>query len=72
MRADYRVYAHISCQSRAIVASACTLLAYMGAHQVENIYKDGLLTNKSARNILFLKASTGTNLNFFGETLWGL
>ena len=40
MSADYRVYAHISRQSRGVVASACAFLAYMGAHQVENIYKD--------------------------------
>ncbi len=41
MRADYRVYAYKSRQSGA-VASACAFLAYTGAHQVENIYKDGL------------------------------
>ncbi len=40
MCADYRVYAHISRRSRAVVASTCALLAYTGAHQVENIYKD--------------------------------
>ncbi len=42
MCADYRVYTHISRRSHAVVASACALLAYTGAHQVENIYKDEL------------------------------
>ncbi len=40
MCANYRVYANISRRSRAVVA--CALLAYTGAHQVENIYKDEL------------------------------
>ena len=40
MWADYRVYKHISRRSRAVVA--CVLLAYTGAHQVENIYTDEL------------------------------
>ncbi len=44
MRANYRVYA----QARTTVAAlllalvACVFLAYRGAHEVENIYKDGL------------------------------
>ncbi len=38
MSADDRVYPHISRQSR----GAYAFLAYTGAHQVENIYKDGL------------------------------
>ncbi len=42
MRVNYCVYAQALRQSRDIVASACAFLAYMGAHQVENIYKDGL------------------------------
>ncbi len=29
-------------RSRGVVASACAFLVYMGAHQVENIYKDEL------------------------------
>ncbi len=42
IRADYRVYVQVSHHSRGVVASACAFLAYMGAHQVENIYKDEL------------------------------
>ncbi len=42
MRADYRVYAWASHHSHGVVASACAFLAYTGAHQVENIYKDEL------------------------------
>ncbi len=42
MSTDYRVYAHIYSASRGVVASACALLAYTGANQVDNIYKDGL------------------------------
>ena len=33
---------HISCQRCDVVANACVLIAYMGAHQVEYKYKDGL------------------------------
>ena len=44
MRADYCVYiwAGIAPQthSRSVVSSACAFLAYTGAHQVENIYKE--------------------------------
>ncbi len=42
MCADYRVYAQASRQSRGVVASDCAILAYTGAYQVENIYKDEL------------------------------
>ncbi len=52
MCADYRVYAHISRQSRAVVASACALLAYTGAHQVENIYKDELYRIQPPDNVV--------------------
>ncbi len=42
IRVDYRVYAQASRHSRGHVASACAFLAYTGAHQVENNYKDEL------------------------------
>ncbi len=54
MSADYRVYAHISHQSRSVVASAYGFLAYTGAHQVENIYKDGLYLKPKLPNLLMM------------------
>ncbi len=42
MHANYRIYARASRHSRGVVASACAFLAYTGAHQVENNYKDEL------------------------------
>ncbi len=42
MCADYRVYAQALRQSPAVVASDCAFLAYTGAYQLENIYKDEL------------------------------
>ena len=42
MRADYRVNVQVSHHSRGVVAGAGAFLAYMCAHQAENIYKDEL------------------------------
>ena len=43
MTSDYHVYAQASRKSSIGVASACAFLQYMGADQVENIYKDNYI-----------------------------
>ncbi len=70
MSADYHAYAHISRQSRGVVASTCAFLAYMSAHQVENIYKDGLYTTNSiTKSTGILKLSTATVLFCFRSNI---
>ena len=73
LRAEYRVYAQASRHSRGVVANACAFLAYTGAHQVENIYKDGLYSlpimmnpfifnQYSTINLSYVKKNTNQNL----------
>ncbi len=58
MRVDYRVYARASRHSR-------LFLAYTGAHQVENNYKDELYLLMIAAGLLFCNGNFFLNINIY-------